>query len=177
MLITRHFHHRLMLVRIEWQSHRRDPGNPVLRENLFQFALRRFNTCDQSAELLIFAQFSWNCIDGTRKIVRNAQDVSSKPSCRIIARVLNIFLHPAPNILRFRLGVENLLLGNLQIIFQTIKSLIEAAGFFLNRFRIGFVEEFLRNALAKLGWQVSIRHRELERRASLDRRQHQGEYK
>ena len=91
MLITRHFHHRLMLVRIEWQSHRRDPGNPVLRENLFQFTLRRFNSRNQTAEFFIFAQFSRNCIDGTRKIVRNAQDVSSKSSCRIIARILNIF--------------------------------------------------------------------------------------
>ncbi len=116
------------------------------REHLVDLAARRLDTCDQSFPFLVLAQLCGNGIKRTRQIVGDRQNVASKAGRGIGARVGDLLLHPAAQVLRVGLGVEHLLLRLVQLGVQLAQRFLDAVLRGILAFAIA-VDHVLGNAL------------------------------
>ena len=137
-----------MLVGIEGQAHGGDSGDAMLAEHLVQLPPCRLDAIHQPLELLVLAQFFGDCLDGAGEVVGDAEHVAGETGGGIGARVGHVFFHPAADILRFRLGVENFLLRRLEVVAQRgqRRVLVFAARVFGAAVHVAIVQELLRDA-------------------------------
>ena len=115
-----------MLVRVKRQAHGRNTGDAVAGKDLLQLALGRLEADHQTLHAVVGAQGFGDSLHSARKIIRHRKDITGKTGRGIGTRLVLFALQTATHVLRFGLGIEDILLRRFEIAPQRGQRLAKA---------------------------------------------------
>ncbi len=128
-----------MPVRVERLPERLDPLDSIALKHRCEFALCRFEACDQALRSFIGPHRLRDGVKRAPKIVSHGKHVARKSGCCIGAGILRILFKAATDVLRFGLGIQDLLTG----LFEFGQESTKRIGFRIGLGRRAFRDHFV----------------------------------